>query len=206
MSSSWNTERLQSHIWRSRHCDLSGTSTHRLPSCSLPYQLYVDSASLLVGPPSPIRKDDTAMKFTAALLLVAGIQSTLADITLPPPVGTISTPATPAAPSPPNPATAPQVNLGYGVFQGKVASGINNFLGIPFARPPVGDLRFRRAVLPLNYTGIQGEWASGDFIEIDRTDSLAAFRCHQVRSLLHSAVSRQWYAFRCREREYCSSR
>lgn len=47
----------------------------------------------------------------------------------------------------------PVVELNYGTFFGKSSSAyngveLNSFLGVPFAQPPVGDLRLRLAVIP----------------------------------------------------------
>ncbi|KIJ66167.1 hypothetical protein HYDPIDRAFT_87569 [Hydnomerulius pinastri MD-312] len=50
----------------------------------------------------------------------------------------------------------PTVDLSYGSFQGfSSANSTESFLGIPFAQPPVGDLRFRLPVHPNNFTGVQ---------------------------------------------------
>ena len=38
----------------------------------------------------------------------------------------------------------PVVSLDYATFKGASASGVDSFLGIPYAQPPVGKLRFRR--------------------------------------------------------------
>jgi hypothetical protein len=65
-----------------------------------------------------------------------------------------SAPATPLTPAPPGPI----VKLSYGSYQGKTDQGVSSFLGIPFARPPIGNLRFRHAVVPpASVTGVQGE-------------------------------------------------
>jgi len=56
----------------------------------------------------------------------------------------------------------PIVNLGYSVFQGTTQSnGQNQFLGIRFAAPPLGDLRFRKPQPPPNTTDIQPATAFG---------------------------------------------
>jgi acetylcholinesterase len=54
----------------------------------------------------------------------------------------------------------PTVDLGYSQYQGKtLSSGVNQFLGMRFAAPPVGDLRFRAPAEPLKSTGLQNATA-----------------------------------------------
>jgi len=49
---------------------------------------------------------------------------------------------------------APTVVTSYGPVRGIVKDGVLEYLGIPYAEPPVGDLRFRHPLPPKPWTGV----------------------------------------------------
>src|ERR1700748_1267781 len=52
--------------------------------------------------------------------------------------------------------TGPQVKTANGIIQGVAeASGVHSFKGVPFAQPPVGDLRWKEPQAPKNWTGVR---------------------------------------------------
>ncbi len=47
----------------------------------------------------------------------------------------------------------PKVRLSYGTIRGTTVNNIHCFKGIPYAAPPVGDLRWRPPAPPIPWTG-----------------------------------------------------
>lgn len=56
------------------------------------------------------------------------------------------------------------VDLGYARYQGAALTGVHQFLGMRYAEPPVGDLRWRAPRDPSPIPGIQ----RADTVSIDR--------------------------------------
>lgn len=50
---------------------------------------------------------------------------------------------------------APRVEIGLGSLRGRASEGTRRFLGIPFAAPPVGSLRFAPPEPPLPWSGVR---------------------------------------------------
>jgi len=51
--------------------------------------------------------------------------------------------------------SGPQVKTGSGVIEGKADGPVQAFLGIPYAAPPVGDLRWKAPVPAAKWTGVR---------------------------------------------------
>jgi para-nitrobenzyl esterase len=56
-------------------------------------------------------------------------------------------------------ASAPTVQVSQGEVQGAAADGVAEFKGLPFAAPPVGDLRWRQPQRPANWQGVRAATA-----------------------------------------------
>ncbi|KIJ95659.1 hypothetical protein K443DRAFT_682874 [Laccaria amethystina LaAM-08-1] len=58
-------------------------------------------------------------------------------------------------------AQGPIVTLDYGSFEGNLTGNSVKFLGIPFAAPPIGNLRFAPAEAPIPFKGVRRATAFG---------------------------------------------
>ena len=59
--------------------------------------------------------------------------------------------------------SAVNVTIHDGALRGSVAAGIVSFLGIPYAAPPVGELRWRPPVAPAAWSGIRDATTFGSY-------------------------------------------
>src|SRR5437879_10304632 len=58
--------------------------------------------------------------------------------------------------------SAPLVHVETGVIRGARSAGVDSFLGIPYAQPPVGDLRWRPPQPALPWRGVRDTVAYGN--------------------------------------------
>lgn len=149
----------------------------RRPAC-LPLFLIL-AGSLLVtgcgsdddgkgGVPTATSTATTAPTNTAATTPTATATNTQTeaptDTATPTPTNTVSATPTPTDTSTPTetPTATPTstiqqgtlIEIADGLVQGEIDGGTRRFFGIPFARPPVGDLRWRPPQPPLPWEGV----------------------------------------------------
>ncbi len=68
--------------------------------------------------------------------------------------------------------TAPTAATSHGVLKGRIRDGVSEFLGVPYAAPPVGDLRFRAPQPALPWEGTRSATHLGASApQIDREPS-----------------------------------
>src|SRR5688500_10045409 len=90
--------------------------------------------------PAPRVRDDL-VRLLACLLLSGCGERSRPEFTVAPPIDGGS--AGDATPTPIDP-LRPRVGVLTGEVEGRLASGsVRSFLGIPYAEPPIGELRFR---------------------------------------------------------------
>ncbi|HTH98685.1 MAG TPA: carboxylesterase family protein [Stellaceae bacterium] len=108
----------------------------------------------------PHNRPSWAARLTAPLALLAGLATV-------PAIGQTQAPAQPQAPAPTSaqvstPAATPVVTTAYGPVQGLMKNGVNEFLGIPYAAPPVGPLRWMPPQVPASWTQTKQTTAFGN--------------------------------------------
>jgi len=59
-------------------------------------------------------------------------------------------------------ASAPVVKTSWGSYQGASSGGVDTFLGMNYAQPPVGNLRFRQPLPPKSFSGTKDASAWGN--------------------------------------------
>ena len=86
-----------------------------------------------------------------------------------------------------------QVDLSYGKFMGTpLSNGITQWLGIPFAAPPVGDLRFAPPIDPPKQSGVQqaDKVSVQSWQSCETTNLYCTTTCHSNRMLTHAWAAR----------------
>jgi para-nitrobenzyl esterase len=68
----------------------------------------------------------------------------------------------PSSPAAAHPGGGPEVRVATGVVQGARAGGVDSFLGIPYAAPPVGPLRWRPPQPAASWPGVRPATAYGN--------------------------------------------
>jgi para-nitrobenzyl esterase len=95
----------------------------------------------------------STQRFVARAAAIAVILSSLAACTQAQKPAAASASVVPPTPN------APVVKVAQGEVQGSAAEGIAVFKGLPFAAPPIGDLRWRAPQRPANWTGVRAATA-----------------------------------------------
>jgi para-nitrobenzyl esterase len=91
-------------------------------------------------------------------------------------LGLIAAPVVAFAQAQPAPAiqaaAGPVAKIRQGALRGTVVEGVETFLGIPYAAPPVGDLRWRPPAAPANWAGERNASKAGATCQPGRDGSL----------------------------------